>query len=374
MFVHRSRLPHVLAPACYHDVRHHERELERVLRPRWHVVATLDELAEPGDFVTAELLGEPLLIRRGAHGLEAFSNVCPHRYSQLSAAPRGRMPRLRCGYHGWCFDDRGTLTDLPDAPSFASPPGKRPLVGRLALARHRVATLGPLVLVSLGDAPSEVGDAFSEGCRELLAAHQAADYELILAERLDHPCNWKIPIENVLETYHVGELHQSWLARHPRLVRVFGDAEAPEAAQHRLGADFSEYRDRMGAEFLPYRLLVRSLAGITDCSYRHHHSFPNLIVAATPILTFVQSVTPRGPTRSQSLVRLWLRQGGPRAARGLVAEAARRFLTTVLCEDAAIYPSVQRGVEAARRPGVLGAREERVWAFQRWLADATGEP
>lgn len=45
----------------------------------------------------------------------------------------------------------------------------------------------------------------------------------------------------------------------------------------------------------------------------------------------------------------------------------------VLRQDAAVYTSVQRGLQASDGGGVLGAREERVWAFQRWLVDALGD-
>jgi choline monooxygenase len=188
-----------------------------------------------------------------------------------------------------------------------------------------------------------------------------------MTAEIEHPCNWKIPIENVLETYHVPHLHRSFVARHPKLLRVFGDD-----GEHELGSDFTEYRDRMGATFAPYRMLVRTAVGHTKCEYRHHHAFPSLIIGETPILSFLQVVTPCGPTRSRSIVRLYLHHGVP--VRRVVGQLAAWFLASVLREDAAIYESVQSGVAAADRTGVLSAREERVWAMQRWLAARVTNP
>jgi hypothetical protein len=51
--------------------------------------------------------------------------------------------------------------------------------------------------------------------------------------------------------------------------------------------------------------------------------------------------------------------------RGVVFETRR-----VLGEDAAVMGDVQKGLEASVHRGVIGTREERVWAFQRFVVDA----
>jgi phenylpropionate dioxygenase-like ring-hydroxylating dioxygenase large terminal subunit len=374
VFVHDARLPHVLEPACYHDPSWHERELARVFRPGWQCVATLDELPDEGDYVTCELFGVPLLLRRAGGQVRAFRNACAHRFSALCLTPRGRSASLRCPYHGWTYADDGALTHVPDPASFASPPGKTTLIGRVKLTQHAVACAGQLVFVSLAEQPPPLEHWLGARTHALATRLFSSDYQGVLARSIEHPCNWKIPIENVLETYHVAELHRSWLARHPKLVPVFD-----EQIEHELGEGFSEYRDRMGAEFAPYRALVRALVGPATCSYRHHHAFPNLIIGETPVLSFLQVITPSGPTTSRSLVRLYLHRGAPPRGwtaplRWAVGEAASWLLSGVLREDAAIYAAVQTGVRSSDRTGVLGAREERVWAFQRWLADRVTAP
>jgi hypothetical protein len=73
---------------------------------------------------------------------------------------------------------------------------------------------------------------------------------------------------------------------------------------------------------------------------------------------------------------VWLglhRGGGPVAslARAGAARGAGAFLDMVLREDASVYEAVQRGLAASPHAGVLGAIEERVHVFQRWILDAT---
>src|SRR5262249_3975917 len=79
MFVHESQLRHVLRPEHYYSEEHYRRELEHVLLPGWHPVATLAELPRGGRFVARTLLGRPLLLRRAGDEVHAFLNACAHR-------------------------------------------------------------------------------------------------------------------------------------------------------------------------------------------------------------------------------------------------------------------------------------------------------
>ena len=96
MWVHSGRLPHVLPPAAYHEPAIYARELEMLFERSWHCVGTLDALRSPGDFITVELLDQPVLLRNCDGELRAFQNVCAHRHSTLVSEPRGTSARIRC--------------------------------------------------------------------------------------------------------------------------------------------------------------------------------------------------------------------------------------------------------------------------------------
>ena len=46
----------------------------------------------------------------------------------------------------------------------------------------------------------------------------------------------------------------------------------------------------------------------------------------------------------------------------------RRYTWKILDEDYKVLPAIQRGLEASTHEGVIGAREERVHAFQQYVA------
>src|SRR3989442_6668255 len=91
-----SRAWSIPAP-FYTDPGVFAQEKERVFARPWHVAGHCRQLAKPGDFFTMELLGEPLLLARGAQGeLRGFFNVCRHRAGPPAEDCRSRK-RVRCG-------------------------------------------------------------------------------------------------------------------------------------------------------------------------------------------------------------------------------------------------------------------------------------
>src|ERR1700730_297740 len=98
----------------YTDPEVGAQENERIFARTWQVVGRREQLAKPGDFFTTELLGEPLLLVRGAQGeLRGFFNVCRHRAGP-PAEGCGSRKLFRCGYHGWTYRLDGALLVTPE--------------------------------------------------------------------------------------------------------------------------------------------------------------------------------------------------------------------------------------------------------------------
>ena len=92
------------------------------LRRTWHPVGRLDEFTEVPTRI--ELIGEGYVIVRIDGRLEAFADVCPHRFARLSD---GRLvdDLLECPYHGWRFDSEGRCAHVPALGAGATLPPAR---------------------------------------------------------------------------------------------------------------------------------------------------------------------------------------------------------------------------------------------------------
>ena len=85
-----------MPPSVYTSGEFMQAELDHIFAQDWYCVGRADALANAGDYTTAELAGQPILvIRDGDGGLRAMSNVCLHRMSTLLHG-RGNARSIVC--------------------------------------------------------------------------------------------------------------------------------------------------------------------------------------------------------------------------------------------------------------------------------------
>jgi choline monooxygenase len=97
----------------YFDPRIHELEQQSVFARTWQAVGRVDQVREKGNFFTADLAGEPLVVARGDDAqLRAFYNVCRHHAAAVVTEPQGCAKQFRCPYHGWTYGTDGALKGM----------------------------------------------------------------------------------------------------------------------------------------------------------------------------------------------------------------------------------------------------------------------
>src|SRR6266568_1938184 len=107
--------------AWYTDPRVFELEKQTVFTNSWHFAARADQLQRPGDYVTTEIAGEPIVLIVGADSvLRGFFNVCRHHAAAVMTEPAGNVTQMRCPYHGWTY----SLDSVLDYGSYAIENGK----------------------------------------------------------------------------------------------------------------------------------------------------------------------------------------------------------------------------------------------------------
>ena len=229
------------------------REREEILFADWFCVGREESLTAPGDYLTADVAGESILIVRAAsgpgppggpgHGLAGFYNLCRHRGSRLvpvtGSQPDGDGARsgcagaaIRCPYHGWTYGLDGSLRSAPFVPDL------RRYRDRLALHPVAVTTWGGFVFARLdagrGDRRPLAGQL--NGADARLAAYPLA--ELRSARRLVYrvAANWKVICENYNECYHCGPVHPELCDLIPAFRRGGGgDLDWDAGIAHREG-------------------------------------------------------------------------------------------------------------------------------------------
>ena len=103
----------------YNDPKKLDAEMNTLFREFPIIVAHTSELSEPGQFITHNDTGVPILVtRNNDNELKAFVNVCRHRGAKVEARECGKAKTFSCAYHSWTYDLNGSLRGMPQPFGF----------------------------------------------------------------------------------------------------------------------------------------------------------------------------------------------------------------------------------------------------------------
>ena len=190
-------------------------ERSRLFRRAWLFVGHDSQIANPGDFITCELAGEPvLMLRREDASIVVLHNRCAHKGAPLVSAPSGQIARvLRCPYHGWTYSTDGRLSGMPLREGYADTAFAESAAARGLTAWGEVVVHRGFVFAR---AESD-GRDFHQSMGELtdaldLIADRSPVGRLRLAGgvlRTEFRANWKIYLENINDSVHPVTTHAS---------------------------------------------------------------------------------------------------------------------------------------------------------------------
>ncbi len=333
---------HTIPAPWYTDARIAQLEDRHVFGANWQAIGRLDQVANPGDYFTTELAGEPILAVRGADSqLRAFYNVCRHHAAAVATmpehAPCGHAQSFRCPYHGWNYGLDGSLKGMPEFAGVCN--FERADNGLVPIA---VDTWEDFVFVNLAPKPDPLRDYLHDLVAQVsplglttLRFHSRKEYTL--------NCNWKVYVDNYLDGgYHVPHLHKG-------LNSVL---------------DYSHYTIENGRHHcLQSSPMVASLEDAQVSETRHGDRawyfwlYPNFMLNIYEGVMDTNLVLPLGPNRCKVIFDFYFADVSPE--RDAYNSASVATSDTVQDEDVAICESVQRGLASrAYGAGRLSVRRE----------------
>ncbi len=204
-----------LPNVCYIDRDYHRMEGEQLFARGWTCVGVGAEIPDAGDVRPVEVAGRPVLLARDTTGsINAYHNVCSHRGVRLVAEAQQRQAAIRCPYHSWTYALDGTLirTPMVGGTDVHHCPGVNK--ADLGLKPILVSIWNDLVFVDL----SSAAPPLTEIMAPLDARWAAYDFSGIrhaASWQLELRANWKLAIENFLESYHLPWVHPALNGRSP---------------------------------------------------------------------------------------------------------------------------------------------------------------
>ncbi len=350
--------------AAYHDESLFAIEMERLFRGDWVAVCAESALRDAGDYLALDIAGEPLALIRAADGeLRALSNVCRHRGTLMLEPGIDCLEKgtIVCPYHAWSYADTGAFRGAPYTHGLKIDPEQH------SLPAFRTETWMGVVFVCLDpDTPPLAGRL--AGIAPHLDEFDPASFTV--AGTMANPevwdANWKLILENGIESYHLFKVHEQTLEKvTPTRGAYYIEGSAPWTL---TGGEVVQY----GGDGVVGKLFNSLLGGNSKADHYVLVSIPPSFVGVMTLDSWDWIVVhPVGPTSSRVLQGTLTRE----PLDSVSQKIGQGYATAFLEEDRWICERAQAGMASEHsRGGRLVPLERVVADFHNYLAwRLTGE-
>jgi nitrite reductase/ring-hydroxylating ferredoxin subunit len=198
-------LSHGIRSGRYTDPAFAKLELEKLWLKVWQAAARLDEIPNPGDFTTYNIVDQSVMIvRQDDNSIKVYHNACPHRGTALSdGCGHHKNGKIICPFHGWRWDLAGKNEYVLERGEFRD--------GNLrdsdvALREVKHVIFAGFIFIHFDHNPPSFDD-FIAPVRDLIEGLAIGEMHHYWWKALPVASNWKVAQEAFFEGYHVPATH-----------------------------------------------------------------------------------------------------------------------------------------------------------------------
>jgi Rieske 2Fe-2S family protein len=300
-------------------------EKEKIFCHEWLCAGRAEQIAEPGNYLVLDILGESILVVRSKDGeIKAHYNVCRHRGTRLVPSADEELPKdikfnggvlgangIRCPYHLWTYGLDGRLLNAPHVKE----------------SKHF--------------------------CKEEFSLYQA---------------NWKILMENYNECYHCGPVHPELCEVVPAFQKRGGsELEWERGVPHKEGATTFTRTGKTSRAPFP---------GLNDDEKVRHKGeliYPNMMVSLACDHVAAFTLWPVGPKQTTVICDFLFHPGEMKKPEFDPSDAVD-FWDLVNRQDWEICKRVQQGLGTqVHKFGYYAPMEDSSLDIQRYVLERLGK-
>jgi glycine betaine catabolism A len=333
-------------------------EQEKIFSRRWVLVGHQNCIAKSGDYFTAEVAGESLIIVRDKRGeIHGFYNVCRHRGSRLIENRNGQLSAaIQCPYHAWTYGLDGRLLGAPymdDVPGFNK--------ADYSLRPVNVALWEGFIFVNLAGSPHPPEKWFGPLAGKFSRWNLPS---LRSARRIEYGvrANWKLIFQNYSECYHC-------LGVHPELSNISPhDSSENDLTEGPFLGGFMRIAKGKSLT-MSGNACALPVGDFGDEDFRfifYYSIFPNMLLSLHPDYVMLHQLWPQSPDRTLILCD-WFFHSDAFDREGFKPDDAIEFWDMVNSQDWHVCELSQQGISSrAYEPGPYSARESVPAAWDRY--------
>jgi len=205
---------HGLPNECYISKEYMGLERKKLFENMWTVIGVASSIPNTGDAKPFNLQNIPLIaLRNKDNQIKVFHNVCSHRGHKLLKKSCDEKKVLKCPYHFWVYNLNGDLISTPHIGGMNKHEHKNFDKSSSGLKEVRSHIWLDMIFVNI----SNNAESFNEYIKPLNKRWSKfwsdKDKKLIRRPKdygyfvLKTKTNWKFPIENYCESYHLPFIH-----------------------------------------------------------------------------------------------------------------------------------------------------------------------
>lgn len=199
---------HSLPFAAFSDPEFYDLEMEKIFKDDWVFVCNEGELPNAGDYYAFTIANEPVVVIRGKDKtLRAMSNVCRHRGTPLNDEGFGNAKRMVCPYHAWTYTDTGDLLGVPHPGTVEIDKKKH------CLPHFKLESWYGLVFININNNAEPLAERYAGMDKYLKRYNMDKFVHGQGTEDEEWDTNWKLAVENGIESYHLFKVHQETLEK-----------------------------------------------------------------------------------------------------------------------------------------------------------------
>lgn len=320
-------------PEFYFDQEIFDLEFNNIFN-KTSFVCEADVLGENYSYYSYLNFGRPVTARRHGEDFKLIENICLHRSNVIDPLGHGNRD-FKCNYHGWKYENNGEISRVPMV--------ELNCIHKKILNSNELKRYKELLFVDeSGEVEKEI---------ELLDGLDYVDSGTFYRSELVHECNWKLMVENVVESYHISFAH-------PESFVPTGITSTSTTS--------SKYNGR-SSFFEIYNKSKNVTVDQSSKNYRHAYIFPNLFLSVSAgLVGFMSHVVPISPVKTILKWRLFETEEMVKlkgSVRNVLKKNSIEFASRVLNEDLTLLNSSQLGIRYSKNEYQLQSFEERVSHF-----------
>ena len=359
-----------LPASAYTDSEYYQWEVEHILKRQWLCVGHQSQIPNPGDYLHFDLLDEPLIVTRDKQDqIHVLSRVCVHRGMDLMPTSyghdtKGNRSRLLCPYHHWSYELDGSLVAAPEMQKHQTFH-----TDQYCLPQFKCEIWQGFIFVSFADDIPSLKEQFS-GLFPFVEQRNMSDLEMVISLEWDCHFNWKVLVENFMESYHhLGAHHKTFEPIMPAAGTWSESNTGDSIVAHlpfspRVLQDTQTHQEMI--EFVP----SPDLKPQDRNEYAVYLGSPTFLLFGGPDRVYWYGLQPLAEDRMTLTTTMLIHPESKQSHRyEELHQDAIDSLKRFHLEDMEMCTAVQTGLNSSRyQPGPLSHLEMPVWLFQRYLA------